>query len=121
MKLEMIDDIAVYQFSEEDLNNQREPFDPTKYGPFCAFVQAVLRTDDDSYRTLPRLAANYYDRSAEFRAGIDEAFSVLCGWNFSTILHAAKTGKSLDDAMYREKSPEDLAAHKAQWPEITTS
>jgi hypothetical protein len=111
------DDIERFEFDGDELEiTAREPFDPTERGAICDFVWAVLRTDDDSYREIPKLAECYRFRSPEFRAGIDQAFIALCGWTFGTILHAAKTGKSLQDASDREKSPEEVATFEAHYP-----
>lgn len=103
-------------FDEDDLENKREPFDPAERGPICNFVLAVLGTDDDSYRELPKLVERYRTREPLFCAGIDDAFRALCGWGFGTIIHAAETGVGLTDAMEREMTPRDMAIQQACYP-----
>lgn len=95
------------EFSEDELEKEREPFDPTELGPICNFVWAVLRTDDDSYRDLPTLADEYkHSFCEEAKAGIDAAFRALCGWTFGTIILAAETRKSLHDARDARWTPD---------------
>jgi hypothetical protein len=102
------DDVDNTTFTEDDINNKREPFDPSERGKISNFVWAVLRTDEDSYRELPKLVEEYRRREPLFRAGIDEAFMALCGWSFVTIINAAELGVSLDDASERLKALREI-------------
>jgi hypothetical protein len=110
----MTEDIDTrYEF---DAENAREPLsldDENSRGKLYHFIQAALGTDDDGYREYGKLANEFPHLPPETRAGIDHAFIRLCGWSFSTILHAALTGKGLHDASGRERSEQDLETDMA--------
>jgi hypothetical protein len=105
-------------FGDPDVESEREPVsqDDENYdAKLFYFVQAVIATDDDSYRDIPKLAGMFPGFPPEYRAGINHAFVMLCGWNFDTMIHAFETGQSMQEAAEREKSELDQATEDADF------